>query len=162
MKIYCLKRRQLLPISLTEAWKFFSQPLNLPQITPPWLELKLTCTVPEMMHAGMLITYRLKPLLGLPVTWISEITHAREPEFFVDEQRFGPYRFWHHQHLFKTVKDGTEISDIVHYAFGFGMLSPLLDRLFIQPRLKNIFEYRSDKLNQLFNKPYRKESMSKA
>jgi ligand-binding SRPBCC domain-containing protein len=150
MKLYCLKRSQCLPISLKEAWHFFSQPLNLPQITPPWLEFKLTCNVPENMYAGMLITYRLKPLPGIPITWISEITHVRKPEFFVDEQRSGPYQLWHHQHFFRPTENGTEVCDIVHYALGLGPLNSLVNRLVVQPKLNSIFEYRQGKLYRIF------------
>ena len=98
----------------------------------------------------MLISYHLKPLLGLPVTWISEITHVYEPDFFVDEQRFGPYKFWQHQHLFKAVGTGTQVSDIVHYAIGYGILGRLVHRFIVSPRLDDIFDYRHEKLKQIF------------
>jgi ligand-binding SRPBCC domain-containing protein len=102
------------------------------------------------MYAGMIISYRLTPLPGLTVTWNSEITHVCEPDFFVDEQRLGPYKFWHHQHFFKTVENGTKVSDIVNYAIGYGILGRLLQRFVVSPRLDDIFDYRYEKLERMF------------
>ena len=151
MKLYRLQRIQNLPISQNEAWQFFSQPLNLPEITPAWLGFRLNNAVPERMFAGMVISYRIKPLFGIPATWISEITHAHEPDYFIDEQRFGPYRFWHHRHNFKALDNGTKICDIVHYAIGFGILGHWVQRLMVAPRLDNIFNYRYERLKQIFS-----------
>ncbi len=151
MRLYRLQRIQDLPISREEAWQFFSQPLNLPEITPAWLGFRLNSAVSEKMSAGMVISYRLKPLFGIPATWISEITHVHEPEYFVDEQRFGPYRFWHHHHTFKPVNNGTQICDIVHYAIGYGILGHWVQRLIVAPRLDNIFNYRFERLKDIFS-----------
>ena len=151
MKLYRLQRIQHLPISRNEAWQFFSQPLNLPEITPAWLGFRLNSAIPERMFAGMVISYRIKPLFGIPATWISEITHVHEPEYFVDEQRFGPYRFWHHRHIFKPAENGTRIFDIVHYAIGFGILGQWVQRLMVAPRLDNIFNYRCERLKHIFS-----------
>jgi ligand-binding SRPBCC domain-containing protein len=151
MRLYRLIRVQYLPISIEKSWDFFSNPINLSTITPSWLSFKLTQKVPKNIHAGMIISYHLTPLPYLPVNWITEITHLREPEFFVDEQRFGPYRFWHHQHIFKTYGDGTEMTDIVHYALGYGFAGDLINRFIVSPRLKDIFDYRHEKLTRLFN-----------
>jgi len=97
-----------------------------------------------------MISYRLEPFLGIPVTWISEITHVCEPDFFVDEQRFGPYKFWHHEHFFKAADNGTQVIDIVHYALGHGVLGRLAHRLIVSPRLEDIFDYRREKLKRIF------------
>ena len=148
MKLHRLQRIQNLPISQNEAWQFFSQPLNLPEITPAWLGFRLNTAVPEKMFAGMVISYRIKPLFGIPATWISEITHVHEPDYFIDEQRFGPYRFWHHRHNFKPLDNGTQICDIVHYAIGFGILGHWVQRLMVAPRLENIFNYCCERLKQ--------------
>jgi len=150
MRLCRLKRIQNLPVSQKKAWQFFSNPINLSEITPPWLSFRLTQTVPNSIHAGMLISYRLKPLFGLPVTWISEITHVYEPDYFIDEQRFGPYKFWQHQHLFKAFGDGTQVRDIIHYAIGYGILGRLVQRFIVSPRLEDIFDYRHEKLKQIF------------
>ncbi len=92
-----------LPIALPVAWDFFSDPRNLERITPPWLGIEITSDLPPRMHPGMIVTYRVRPPPGIPVRWVTEITHVVEPTLFVDEQRYGPYRFWHHQHHFREV-----------------------------------------------------------
>jgi len=150
MRLCRLKRIQNLPVSQEKAWQFFSNPINLPAITPPWLSFRLTQTVPSRIHAGMLISYRLKALPGLTVTWISEIAHVHEPDYFIDEQRFGPYKFWQHQHVFKAVGTGTQVRDIIHYAIGYGILGRLVQRFIVSPRLEDIFDYRHEKLKQIF------------
>ena len=158
MKLYRLERTQILPISQNEAWQFFSQPHNLPDITPAWLGFRITSPVGDSMHAGQVISYRLKPIFGIPATWISEITHAHEPDYFVDEQRFGPYRFWHHRHVFKPVDSGTLIHDIVHYAIGWGIFGRWVQHLLVAPRLEHIFNYRREKLEMIFGENEHKHS----
>jgi len=150
MRLHRLKRIKHLSVSIEKAWQFFSNPINLAEITPPWLSFKLTRKVQDNIYDGMIISYRLKPLLNIPVTWISEITHVKKPHFFVDEQRFGPYKFWHHQHLFKEVGNGTEMIDIVHYSLDYGMLGELVHSLIVSSRLNKIFDYRHEKLTQIF------------
>lgn len=152
MKLYRLKRVQHIPVSVDEAWRFFAHPSNLPLITPPWLEFRIKGYVPDKMYAGMLIAYHHKPFLGLPVTWISEISHIREPDFFVDEQRYGPYRFWRHQHFFETTTNGTEMTDLVHYGLKFGTLGRLIHRLTVRPKLENIFDYRRQRIERIFGR----------
>ena len=98
----------------------------------------------------MIITYRIRPVLGIPITWVTEITHVQEPSHFVDEQRFGPYRFWHHKHLFKATKDGVEMEDIVDYAMPLGPLGSIPHALLIRKRLEGIFDYRERVLKELF------------
>ena len=150
MKLYRLDRFQFLPISIETAWNFFSNPHNLPQITPDWLNLKITNAISEKMHAGMVINYRVKPLFQIPTTWISEITHAIAPVFFVDEMRSGPYRFWHHQHRFAEKTDGVEMRDTVHYAMKFGLLGQSLHDMVIGAKLMEIFDYRRTALERIF------------
>ncbi|HEX6037094.1 SRPBCC family protein [Longimicrobium sp.] len=148
MKLYTLEREQRLPIPLETAWDFFSDARNLARITPPSMGFEVTSKLPERMYAGMIITYRVRPLLGVPVTWVTEITHVDEGRLFVDEQRFGPYRFWHHQHLFREFPGGVEVGDIVSYALppGAGPVRPLL----VTPRLESIFDYRREVLTKMF------------
>ncbi|MER3428052.1 MAG: hypothetical protein C4334_08105 [Pyrinomonas sp.] len=150
MKIHRLHFTQRLPIGLDEAWRFFSDPRNLPVITPPWLNFRITSEIPEKMYAGLIITYRVSPLLGWPVGWVTEITHVAEPRLFVDEQRFGPYRFWHHQHIFDETPDGVEMQDIVHYALPFGPLGQLANSLVVRQKLHDIFNFRRLTLERLF------------
>ncbi len=150
MKLYRLDAQQRLRISLPEAWAFFSDPGNLPQITPPWLGFQLTSDPPPRMYAGMILTYQVKPVLGIPVSWVTEITHMEEPYLFVDEQRFGPYRFWHHQHRFREVEDGVEIQDLVHYALPLGTMGRAVRRWMVGPQLEAIFSFRRRALEVRF------------
>ena len=151
MNLYRLERTQILPISQEKAWQFFSRPQNLPEITPPWLGFKMKNYPQTELYAGQVFSYRLKPLWGIKVTWISEITHVQEPEYFVDEQRFGPYRFWHHRHVFEPVDDGTRVHDCVHYAIGYGITDRWIQRMIVGPRLVNIFNYRQNSLKNIFD-----------
>lgn len=150
MKLYRLYCRQSLPIDLQTCWDFFSDPANLRDITPASLDFRITSELPERMYAGMIISYRIRPLSGLDVTWTTEITHVREPFFFVDEQRFGPYRFWHHQHHFRPIEGGVEMVDEVHYALPLGILGSMLNQLMVEGKLKDIFSYRRRVLEQHF------------
>lgn len=150
MKLYRLYCRQSLPIDLQTCWDFFSDPVNLRDITPASLDFRITSELPERMYAGMIISYRIRPLSGLDVTWTTEITHVREPFFFVDEQRFGPYRFWHHQHHFRPIEGGVEMVDEVHYALPLGILGSMLNQLMVEGKLKDIFSYRCRVLEQHF------------
>lgn len=149
MKISTLQRSQVLPISLSTAWQFFSDPRNLPVITPPDLGFQITSELPEQMYAGMVVSYQVAALAGIKVSWVTEITHMREPVFFVDEQRFGPYRFWHHQHHFKAVAGGTEMTDLVSYQLPLLPLG-LLAAPVVRRRLDYIFNYRKQVLETIF------------
>ena len=142
MKPSALREVQRLPISLPEAWSFFSDPRNLPRITPPSLGLEVTSDLPGVMYPGMIITYRVRPIPWVSVGWVTEITHVREPVLFVDEQRFGPYRFWHHEHHFREVEGGVEMEDIVHYALPFGTIGRVFGGPLVRRRLERIFSFR--------------------
>jgi ligand-binding SRPBCC domain-containing protein len=150
MKIYRLDRTQRLPIGVEEAWDFFSDPRNLPRITPPAMGFEITSPLPPRVYAGMIITYKVRPLLGVPVDWVTEITQVDEPNLFVDEQRFGPYRFWHHQHLFREVEGGVETRDIVHYALPLDPAGRVVQRWMVGPQLDAIFAFRRDVLVRMF------------
>lgn len=150
MKLYRLERSQRLPISIETAWDFFSSPHNLQHITPAWLDFKITNAIPDKMHTGMIIRYRLKTLFRLPTAWITEITHVNEPVFFVDEMRSGPYRFWHHQHRFIEKTAGVEMLDTVHYALKVGLLGQILHNMVIRTKLMEIFDYRQTALEAIF------------
>ena len=149
MTLYRLERIQVLPISVEEAWRFFSDPSNLHEITPPELGLRVTSELPGQMYAGMVITYRLHPFFGVRIGWVTEITHVDEPRSFVDEQRFGPYRFWHHLHTFVACEAGVEMRDLVHYALPFGLLGRLFPPL-VRAQLEGIFDSRRETLIHRF------------
>lgn len=132
------------------VWHFFSDPRNLARITPPWLGLRLTCEPPAAMHPGLILTYTVRPIAGVPLTWVTEITHVVDKRLFVDEQRFGPYKFWHHQHHFRPAPGGVEMEDIVHYALPGGPGGDLVNRLTVAKRVRSIFEYRTEVIREVF------------
>lgn len=143
MSYYRLHREQYLPISLAQAWEFFSAPQNLKEITPPYLQFEtLYPTEPEKMYAGQIITYTIRPVWNFKLFWMTEITHVQDGHYFVDEQRFGPYAFWHHTHFFFPVTGGVKMVDQVHYKLPFGILGSLAHWLFVKKQLTGIFEFR--------------------
>ena len=151
MKIYQYKTSQKLNISKNDAWNFFSNPTNLSKITPNWLSFQVTSSLPEKMYAGLIISYTVKPLLNIPSTWVTEITHVNEQNYFVDEQRFGPYKMWHHEHIFKEADDGNILmEDIVSYAVPFGYLGRIVNSIIISKKINEIFEYRRKVLEKMF------------
>lgn len=153
MTVYTIQTVQKIPASLQTAWEFFSNPANLQVITPPSMGFKIISQHHgHTMYPGQIIEYTVKPLLGIPLYWMTEITHVKEKEYFVDEQRFGPYQFWHHQHHFKEISGGVEMTDIVHYKNHLGIFGRIANRLFVHKNLKNIFAYRYQKIEELFGK----------
>jgi len=147
-----LKQEQFLPITLDEAWHFFATPKNLNEITPSDMIFEIVSVLPEKMYAGMLINYRLKPMLNIPISWCTEITHIKEKEYFVDEQRQGPYKMWHHEHHFKAVDGGVLMTDILHYDIGKWIAGWIASKLFVDKKVNAIFEYRSKMLETYFKK----------
>lgn len=143
MKIYTLKRTEFLAVSIETAWDFFSNPSNLPKITPPGLNLRITSEAEEKIYPGMIITYTVTPIPFLTSRWTTEITHVDPPHYFVDEQRFGPYRFWHHKHFFAQVGEQTQIRDLIHYSLPFDPIGRLANPLLVSRKLDSIFGYRS-------------------
>lgn len=141
---------QCLPISLDEAWDFFSSPKNLALITPEALNLVPITELPEEMYPGVFISYKVKPVLGIPLTWVTEITHIKEKVYFIDEQRLGPYQTWHHQHHFKAIEGGVEMTDILDYRAPFGPLGILANAVFIRGQVRGIFNFRNQRLTELF------------
>ncbi len=143
---------QFLPLSLEKAWDFFSSPKNLNEITPPEMTFKILYDIPEKMYEGMMISYKISPMLNIPLDWVTEITHVKDHEFFVDEQRVGPYAIWHHEHHFKAVEGGVMMTDILHYKVGLGILGSIASVLFVDSKVKGIFDYRFKKLETMFPK----------
>jgi len=152
MKIYNLTRKQFLPITLTQAWDFFSNPRNLARITPDHMGFKIQyISGGKSAYAGQIIRYHIQVLPGIKVHWVTEITHVKESNYFIDEQRFGPYSFWHHQHHLKEVAGGIEMTDEVNYAIPFGWLGRLVHYIFVGREVNRIFDYRYRALAQYFN-----------
>lgn len=150
-KIYRLRYEQVLNTSIPEAWRFFSRADNLEKITPSYMRFDITSPVTDKpIYAGEVITYTIHPVLGIPLSWMTEITHVKEGAYFVDEQRQGPYGLWHHQHHFEQVKEGVKMTDIVHYSLPLGILGRVAHALFVRRQLEGIFAYRRKKIQEFF------------
>ena len=150
-KVYSFKTIQLIPTDLNTAWNFFSNPNKLAEITPGNLGFKVISTFQgDKIYSGQIIEYKVSPVLGIPLYWMTEITHMEDKKYFVDEQRFGPYSLWHHQHHFKETNDGVEMTDIVHYKLPLWILGDIANSLFVQKQLKDIFDYRYKKVEEMF------------
>ena len=152
MKIYQINTKQKLPISVKEAWEFLSSPNNLAEITPKYMNFKILSGANKSIFAGQIIQYKVTPVLGITLKWVTEITHVKQNEYFVDEQRFGPYSLWHHKHFIKEIEGGVEMEDIVDYKIPLGILGQIAHVLFVKNKLTEIFKYRENKLNELFGK----------
>jgi ligand-binding SRPBCC domain-containing protein len=150
--MYQLKRTQFVKTDLQTCWDFFSSPKNLKEITPDYMGFDILVDVPEKMYEGLMIEYIVKPLLGIPMTWITEIKYVHDKEFFVDEQRKGPYKIWHHEHHFKEVEGGVEMIDIVSYEIPLGVLGKIAHPIFVKNKLDEIFNYRFKKVEEIFGK----------
>ena len=150
MKLYRLHTIQDLPISKDQAWDFLSDPKNLKTITPDYMGFNILSGADRKMFPGQIIQYIVTPVAGIPTKWVTEITHVKEGEYFVDEQRFGPYALWHHKHFIESIPGGVCMEDIVDYKLPFGVLGQLVHPILVKPKLKEIFEYRKQKLIELF------------
>ena len=152
-KVYSLKTVQNIPISLGLAWDFFSRPDNLKEITTAKLGFEIISQHHgEKMYAGQLIEYTVKPILGIPLYWMTEITHVQDKQYFIDEQRFGPYSLWHHQHHFKEIEGGVEMTDIVHYKLPLWFLGDIAQVVMVKKQLKEIFNFRVEAVEKKFGK----------
>lgn len=150
MKIYTKSSKQTLPISIDEAWDFLSNPSNLKTITPTYMGFEIRSGADRAMYPGQIIQYIVTPVLGIKAKWVTEITHVVHKKYFVDEQRFGPYAFWHHKHFIKEIDGGVEMEDIIDYKVPMGFLGQLVHPILVKPKLDEIFEYRRKKLIELF------------
>lgn len=150
--IYTLETEQELNISLAKAWNYFSSPENLAKITPPKMGFNITSKVDKKAYQGQIITYKVSPVPFIKTNWVTEITQVKEQEFFIDEQRFGPYAMWHHEHWFEELANGnTLMKDKISYKIPFGFLGHIAQTIFIKKQLKTIFEYRFITLEKMFN-----------
>jgi ligand-binding SRPBCC domain-containing protein len=154
MKTYTLFCEQKLPISLEQAWDFFSSPLNLSKITPPSMNFVVTSDYTEntKMYEGMIITYKVSPLLGIKMNWMTEITTVKDGEYFIDEQRFGPFKFWHHEHHFETIVGGVLMKDRLSYGMPFGFIGQIVNSLAVEKQTTEIFAFREKAIIDLFGK----------
>ena len=150
MKIYRKHTFQNLPITCDQAWDFLSDPNNLKTITPDYMGFEILSGAEKKMYAGQIIQYIVTPVMGIPTKWVTEITHLKEGEYFVDEQRFGPYALWHHKHFIRPIENGVEMEDIIDYKIPFGTLGRLAHPIIVKPKLNEIFDYRQKKLIELF------------
>jgi len=140
--IYTLEVKQFIGIPIAEAWNFFSSPGNLSKITPEHMGFIITSEAAGKMYTGQIITYKVSPFPGFTTNWVTEITHVSEGRFFVDEQRFGPYSMWHHEHHFEVQGKGVLMTDRVSYKLPFGFLGRIAHFIFVKKQLQQIFEYR--------------------
>lgn len=152
MKIYTLHKTQKLPISVETAWDFLSDPKNLKKITPEYMGFNIISGADRPMYSGQIIQYIVTPILNIKTKWVTEITHVEHMHYFVDEQRFGPYALWHHKHFIKEINGGVEMEDIIDYKIPLGILGQLAHPLLVKPKLNEIFNYRTEKLESLFGK----------
>ncbi len=150
MKLYHLETIQKLPITPKRAWDFLSEPKNLKRITPDYMGFEIVSGLSDRMFAGQIIQYIVTPIFGIPTRWVTEITHVDEGNYFVDEQRFGPYDLWHHKHFIKPIKNGVEMLDVIDYKIPLGILGQMVHPIIVAPKLKEIFEYRKKALIQIF------------
>ena len=151
MAFYQLRSEMQMNASIEEIWDFISSPKNLSRITPDYMGFDITSeNLPEKMYPGMIISYKVSPLLGIKTTWVTEITHVEDLKYFVDEQRVGPYKMWHHEHILEANEKGCKMTDIVSYAPPFGILGKIAKSLIIGKKLKEIFDYRRKVLMEIY------------
>lgn len=151
MKVYSKKSVQEVNASIEECWEFFSTPRNLQKMTPKTMGFQITDFDEKNMYPGQIIQYKVSPLLGIKLVWVTEITIVEEQRYFVDEQRFGPYTLWHHKHFFEPTENGVKMTDLVHYSLPLGFIGRIMNTLVVKNKLDEIFEYRAKKVNEIFN-----------
>lgn len=151
MAFYQYQKEQFINASIDEVWEFICSPQNLKKITPKNMGFDIrTPNLLDKIYEGMIINYMVRPLLGIPTNWVTEITHIREKSFFVDEQKVGPYKLWHHQHIITPEKNGVLMKDIVSYEPPFGLIGKIANKLIIKNKLNEIFDFRAKEIEKLF------------
>ena len=152
MSHYQFQKKQFLKTDIETIWDFASSPANLKEITPDYMLFNIISkNLPEKMYPGMIIAYEVSPILNIKMKWLTEITQVKDKSFFIDEQRMGPYKMWHHQHLFEEQNDGVLMTDIVTYIPPFGIVGNIANAVFIKKQLRNIFDYRYKVMDEKFN-----------
>ncbi len=153
MAVHSFQKIQCIPAELEKVWSFFVDPAKLPSITPPFMRFEiLSSQRGDRIYAGQVIEYRLRPLPWFRTYWMTEITQVGSGSYFVDEQRRGPYRLWHHQHHFRKIEGGIEMTDIVHYELPFGWVGGWANALFVRRRLEDLFRYRYGRVEEIFGR----------
>jgi ligand-binding SRPBCC domain-containing protein len=153
MGFYQLHKTQKIPATIDKVWDFISSPANLKKITPEYMGFNITSKLlSEKMYPGMIISYKVSPVLGIKMTWVTEITHVKEKEYFVDEQRVGPYTMWHHEHKIEPIEGGVLMTDIVSYKPPLGFFGSIANSVLIKKQLKQIFDYRVNAVEKMFGK----------
>jgi ligand-binding SRPBCC domain-containing protein len=153
MAFYQFKKEQKVNCGIDELWNFISSPKNLKEITPEYMGFNMTSeSSNEKMYPGLIITYVVTPLLGIKTDWMTEITHVEDKKYFVDEQRVGPYKMWHHQHKIEPIENGVLMTDIVTYSPPFGFLGAIANKLFIKSKLEEVFDYRVKAVDKKYGK----------
>ncbi|MBT8236822.1 MAG: SRPBCC family protein [Bacteroidia bacterium] len=150
MKLFQLHTKQGLPITKTEAWDFLSDPANLSAITPDTMGFEILAGASMPMFKGQIIHYKVSPFPGIKTRWVTEITHLKPMEYFVDEQRFGPYALWHHKHFLKSHENGVIMEDLIDYKLPLGLLGQALHGMLVKKQLQKVFQFRYEKLKSLF------------
>lgn len=145
-----LKNEIILNTDIDSAWNFFATPANLNSITPASMQFKILDEVPDKMYEGMYIRYKIKPMINISMQWLTQITHISEKNYFIDEQIIGPYKLWHHEHHFKEVKKGVLMTDLLYYDIGMYFLGTIAKKLFVEKKVNEIFNFRNQKINQIF------------
>jgi len=153
MGFYQLYKTQKIPATIDQVWDFISSPANLKKITPKYMGFNITSKLlSEKMYPGMIVSYKVSPVLGIKMTWVTEITQVKEKEYFVDEQRVGPYSIWHHEHKIEAIEGGVLMTDIVSYKPPFGILGSIANSILIKRQLKEIFDFRTVAMERMFGK----------
>ena len=153
MGFYQLHKTQKIPATIDKVWDFISSPANLKKITPEYMGFNITSKMlSEKMYPGMIISYKVSPVLGIKMTWVTEITQVKEKQYFVDEQRVGPYSMWHHEHKIEPIEGGVLMTDIVSYKPPFGILGSIANHILIKKQLQEIFDYRTVAMEKMFGK----------
>lgn len=151
--VFSFSQVQIIPAPLSDVWRFFSSADNLTAITPASMQFRIISKYHgATIYPGQIIEYKIKPFWGISWYWMTEITQVENEVFFVDEQRYGPYSLWHHQHHFKKVEGGIEMTDIVHYKIPYGILGDFVNKLYVGKELKRIFEFRKARIEEIFGK----------
>ena len=150
--IHQIRKEQFLNAKIEDVWDFVTSPYNLKKITPEYMNFVIKSkNMNQKIYPGMIIFYKVSPILKIPTTWVTEIKYVKKNQFFVDEQRLGPYQIWHHEHLFREEKNGVVMIDIISYKLPFGIIGRCVNYLFIKNKLNSIFNYRYEKMNEIFN-----------